>query len=217
MCKAYLKRGGRILGPGQHWRKGKTKLSASQIAWATSKPVIVDQVGLSLKQRVAAIGNKFNVAISPGTLQNYYKAAAIKYRYPARSLDSAWSEEQLRPLRVNFLYQLHHHVKNGTIVWWADQMSTNVWERLSRVWQLPGKFRVKQSTVWPSSGPQRRTQARRRGRRARQSPCSPQSRREGTVPGTQVHFALFAAVFFYIESNRDGLVAREEAVAPEAA
>ena len=144
-----MKRGGRIFGPGQHWRKGKTKLSASQIAWATSKPVIVDQVGLSLKQRVAAIGNKFNVAISPGTLQNYYKAAAIKYRYPARSLDSAWSEEQLRPLRVNFLYQLHHHVKNGTIVWWADQMSTNVWERLSRVWQLPGKFTVPQSTAWP--------------------------------------------------------------------
>lgn len=149
MCNAYLKRGGRILGPEDHWRKGNTKLSAEAISWATSATVITEHRSLTLEQRCVKINEKFAVSIGRTTLKNYYKAAAISYRYPVRSLDTAWSEEQLRSRRVNFLYQLHHHVKNGTTVWWADEMSTNVWERLSRVWQLPGKFRVKQSTVWP--------------------------------------------------------------------
>ena len=48
-------------------------------------------------------------------------------------------------LRIDFLGQLLSHMRQGTTVWWMDETSTNLWERLHRIWQPRGRFTVKKS------------------------------------------------------------------------
>ena len=101
---------------------------------------------MGVDRRCRELQRRFGVRIGCTTLRTYYKEAKIKYRLPVRSLDTSHSPDALRQMRIDFLQQLLRHIQSGQQIWWVDQTSTNLWERLHRVWMNPGRLLIRKSS-----------------------------------------------------------------------
>ena len=110
----------------------KCKLTKAQRAWATCTQTLIKQAPLSLTKRCQLIKQRFKQDIHRTTLRNYYRRSNITYRQPLRSLQTTMSPEVLRDEWLNFIQYLLQRMWAGKVIYFFDETSTCLWEKLGR-------------------------------------------------------------------------------------
>ena len=121
--------------PFKQRQADKWRLTEAQRAWTCDRLTLIDHASLSLDQRCQAVRVRFGQTIHKTTLRNYYKRAGVSYRQPLRNLATSMSPELLRENRIRFIGHLLQRLRAGRTIWYFDETTTNLWERISRVWQ----------------------------------------------------------------------------------